>query len=184
MLTRARGGCVVHRCQNKNPRKEGWRVDVNDVMHRKRKRMILGILKKSVSCELDSEREGWLSLARRNQPNGLVAGSTRVVVVVVGRWKSQHRKIVPLSLCSRTFKFKILKIFVSELRSRKCFSCFGIPMLLVYMLWTFYVRFTYPYPAMIQFTCISPVDMTLSYETTSSQSWPGSNGNEGAVCIP
>ena len=35
--------------------------------------------------------------------------------------------------------------FVPELRSRKCFSCFRIPMFYVYMLWTFYVRFTYPY---------------------------------------
>ena len=26
-----------------------------------------------------------------------------------------------------------------------CFSCFGIPVFYVYMLWTFYVRFTYPY---------------------------------------
>ena len=40
---------------------------------------------------------------------------------------------------------KVIKGFVPELRSRKCFSCFGIPMFYVYMLWTFYVRFAYPY---------------------------------------
>ena len=38
---------------------------------------------------------------------------------------------------------KVIKSFVPELRSRKCFSCFEIPMFYVYMLWTFYVRFTH-----------------------------------------
>ena len=38
---------------------------------------------------------------------------------------------------------KLIKSFVPELRSRKCFSCFGIPMFYVYMLRTFYVRFTH-----------------------------------------
>ena len=37
----------------------------------------------------------------------------------------------------------VIKSFVPELRSRKCFSCFGIPMFYVYVLWTFYVRFTH-----------------------------------------
>ena len=45
----------------------------------------------------------------------------------------------------KPFNSKVIKNFVPELRSRKCFSCFGIPMFYVYMLWTFYVRFTYPY---------------------------------------
>ena len=62
------------------------------------------------------------------------------------RWKSQNRKIVPLSpYVEKPFYSKVMKGFVPELRSRKCFSCFGIPMFYVYMLWTFYVRFTYPY---------------------------------------
>ena len=43
-----------------------------------------------------------------------------------------------------TFNSKVIKGFVPELRSRKCFSCFGIPIFYVYMLRTFYVRFTYP----------------------------------------
>ena len=34
-----------------------------------------------------------------------------------GRWKSQNWKIVPLSLCRRTFKLKGNKRFVLELRS-------------------------------------------------------------------
>ena len=44
---------------------------------------------------------------------------------------------------------KVMKSFVPELRSCKCFSCFGIPMFYVYMLWTFYVRFTFPYLVMV-----------------------------------
>ena len=40
---------------------------------------------------------------------------------------------------------KVIKSFVPELRSRKCFWCFEIPMFHVYMLWTFYARFAYPY---------------------------------------
>ena len=63
-----------------------------------------------------------------------------------GRWKSQNRKNVYLSpYVEKSLNSKVIKIFVPELRSRKCFSCFGIPMFYVYMLWTFYVHFTYPY---------------------------------------
>ena len=50
-----------------------------------------------------------------------------------------------LSYVEKPFNSKVIKSFVPELRSRKCFSCFGIPMFYEYMLWTFYVHFTYPY---------------------------------------
>ena len=61
-----------------------------------------------------------------------------------GRWKSQHRKIVPLSpYVEEPLNSKVIKSFVPELRSRKCLSCFEIPMFYVYMLRTFYVRFTH-----------------------------------------
>ena len=64
--------------------------------------------------------------------------------VVWGRWKSQYRKMVSLSpYVEKPFNLKVIKSFISELRSRKCFSCFGIPMFYVYMLWTFYVHFTH-----------------------------------------
>ena len=43
------------------------------------------------------------------------------------------------------FNSKVIKSFVPELRSRKCFSCFRIHMFYVYMLSTFYVRFIYPF---------------------------------------
>ena len=68
-----------------------------------------------------------------------------------GRWKSQHRKIVPLSpYVEKPLNSKLIKSFVPELRSRKSFSCFGIPMFYVYMLRTFYVRFAYSCMAMLQ----------------------------------
>ena len=102
-------------------------------MHRKRARRIV---KKSVWV-LRSEEEGGLSLAR----SGLVPH------MLVGRWKSQHRKIVPLSpYVEKPLNSKVIKGYVAELRSRKCFSCFGIHILCVYMvmniLWSFH---THPY---------------------------------------
>ena len=36
----------------------------------------------------------------------------------------------------------------------------------------------------MQFSSIWPIDMTLSDATTQGQSRPGSNGNEGLLCIP
>ena len=51
----------------------------------------------------------------------------------------------------KPYNSKVIKSFVPELRSRKCFSRFGIPMFYVYMSWTFYVRFTYSCMAMLQF---------------------------------
>ena len=71
--------------------------DVNDVMHWKRARRIWGIWEKSVSWVLASEEDGWLSGLAEIRP--VVSGGVpRVVVGVVGRWKSQHRKIVYHSL--------------------------------------------------------------------------------------
>ena len=63
-----------------------------------------------------------------------------------GRWKSRNRKNVYLSpYVEEPLNSKVIKSFEPELRSRKCFSCFEIPIFYVYMLWTFYVRFTLPY---------------------------------------
>ena len=50
-----------------------------------------------------------------------------------GRWKYQHRKIVPLSpYVEKPLNSKVIKSFVPEQRSRKCFSCFEIPMFYLY----------------------------------------------------
>ena len=60
------------------------------------------------------EENGCLSLAR----HGLVVGAH----VVWGRWKSQHRKNVYLSPhVEKPLNSKVIKSFVAELRSRKCF---------------------------------------------------------------
>ena len=49
-----------------------------------------------------------------------------------GRWKSQNRKNVYLSpYVEEPLNSKVIKSFVPELRSCKCFSCFGIPMFYV-----------------------------------------------------
>ena len=52
---------------------------------------------------LASEEDGWLS--------ELAEALGRVLHVVCGIWKSQHRKMVSLSLCGKTFKLKGNKKF-------------------------------------------------------------------------
>ena len=50
-----------------------------------------------------------------------------------GRWKKQNRKNVYLSPdVEEPLNSKVIKSFVSELRSRKCFSNFEIPMFYLY----------------------------------------------------
>ena len=53
-----------------------------------------------------------------------------------------ERLWISLPYVEEPLNSKVIKSFVPEQRSRKCFSCFEIPMFYVYMLWTFYVRFT------------------------------------------
>ena len=72
---------------------------VNDVMHWKRGLRIFGDWKKVGVEFFASDKEGWLSElaeALRRVPHMVVVGGGF-------RWKSQHRKIVPLSLCRKTF---------------------------------------------------------------------------------
>ena len=58
--------------------------------------------------------------------------------VMGDRWKSQHRKIVPLSLCRKTFKLKGNKKFRTwTKKSLSVFLCFGIPMCVMNILCTF-----------------------------------------------
>ena len=110
-------------------------------MHRKRAEDLGDFEKSQFSWELDTEREGSTFGVRRGQTNLRATGTARDV----GRWKSQNRKNVYLSpYVEEPLNSKVIKSFVPELRSRKCFSCFEIPLFYVYMLWTFYVRFTHP----------------------------------------
>ena len=60
------------------------------------------------------------------------------------RWKSQNRKNVYLSpYVEEPLNSKVIKSFVPELRSRKCFSNFEIPIIYVICIWTCYVHFTH-----------------------------------------
>ena len=94
------------------------------------------ILKKSVSWdETCLRRRLWFSLARGDLCGGchMCWGS---------RWKSQNRKIVPLSpYVEEPLNSKVIKSFVPEQRSRQVFFVFRDSYVL--SLWTFYVRFTH-----------------------------------------
>ena len=91
-------------------------------------RRILGILKKVSRVENWTPNEkGWLSLAR--------GGFGKVLHEIGGggRWQSQNRKNVYLSpYVEEPLNSKVIKSFVPEQRSPKCFSCFEIPMFYLY----------------------------------------------------
>ena len=101
----------------------------------------LGIFWKRQLVELKpaSAEDGWLSLVCRGlgQVPHEMGG---------GRWKTQNRKNVYLSpYVEEPLNSKVIKSFVPELRSRKCFSCFEFPMFYVIYIyiWTLYVHFTH-----------------------------------------
>ena len=106
------------------------------------------IWEKSVSWVLVSEEDGWLSGLAEIRP----VVCTGVWWWWGGRWKSQHRKIVLLSpYVEKPFNSRVIKSFAPELRSHKCFLCFGIPVLSIYELWTFYENFTYSCMVMLHY---------------------------------
>ena len=126
VFTGARVGCVIHRCQNKTPdrnrtRRCEWRHAPEAWAE---------IWEKGFSWVLASEEYSWLSGLAEIRPI-VCSGVQRVVV---GGWrKSQYRKIVYHSpYVEKPFNSKVIKSFVPELRSRKCFSCFAIPMFYIY----------------------------------------------------
>ena len=124
VLTRARGGCVVHRFQTKNPRERltEWR-------HALEARGEFWEIWKSQFTSPVTGEDGWLLLARGSLgqvPHEMVGGGWGWGWY--GRWKSQNRKNVYLSpYVKEPLNSKVIKSFVPELRSRKCFSCFEIP---------------------------------------------------------
>ena len=107
---------------------------VNDVIHRKRAQRILGIWEKSVSWVLASEEDGWLS--------GLA--EARPVVCSGGRawwwwwWGEADGKVsierlcITLLMSKNLLTQKVIKSFVPELRSRRCFCVSGF-LLSIYM---------------------------------------------------
>ena len=144
VLTRARGGCVIHRCQNKNPIERltsgcEWR-HVPEVCARR----IWGILKKSVSWVESCLGRRRLTFACSPKPGQWPLWRVPHVLEGGSRWKSPNRKDEYLSpYVEKPFNLKVIKSFVPELRSRKCFSCFEIPMFYVYTIRTCYVHFTH-----------------------------------------
>ena len=121
-----------------------WLGDVNDFMHRKRARRILGDLRKVSKL---SHAVRWRRVIFACSPRP--CGGCHTWFGADGKFSIERLYLSPY--VEKPFNSKVIKSFVPELRSRKCFSCFGIPIFYVYMLWTFYVRFTYSCMAMLHY---------------------------------
>ena len=96
-------------------------------------RRIWGILKKSVDLKTrhQTRRVDFRGLQRCDE----FARYGRRTSWGGVQMKSQNRKNVYLSpYVEEHLNSKVIKSFIPELRSRKCFSCFEIPMFYVYML--------------------------------------------------
>ena len=136
-----RSGRVIQRCHNKNSQVEDVIRDVSDVTNRKRG---LRFDKKSVNWVPAWEEEGWLTglvVARRI----CALRAPRVSRVESWRCKSsQHRRIVSLSPnVEKPFKSKLIKSFVPELRSRKCFFFFVFRDSYVFYIWVMNILCTF-----------------------------------------
>ena len=90
----------------------------------------------------------WQSGFSRVYSNCCCSCSFKVEIIKIGQssHKMYSNNIVNFQECTtilnvQTKNSKVTKSFLPELRSCKCFSCFGIPMFYVYMLLTFYVHF-------------------------------------------
>ena len=136
VLTHARGGCVVHRCRNKNPIERltsgcEWRhapeARAKDLEDFEKVSLLSWVL----------PREKTVGFRMLGEARPVACGGCRTRWGG-GRWKSQNRKNVYLSpYVEEPLNSKVIKSFVPELRSRKCFSCLEIPM--------FYVIYVYIY---------------------------------------
>ena len=122
------------------PRWEAGIESANDVTHRKR------------AEDLGNFEEGWVEscLGRRRLTFACSRrpcdGCARVGVGA----KSQNRNNVhPSPYVEEPLNSKVIKSFVPELRSRKCFFVFRDSYVLCIYKWTFYIHFAYPYLAMI-----------------------------------
>ena len=133
------------------------------------------IFKKSVSRVETWHRTRRLTFACSRRP---WAGVARDAGGGESRWKSQDRKIVSLSpYVEKPLNSKVIKSFVPEPRSRKCFSCFESPMFYVIYIYEHYMSIsrivvsgdgtTRPHPLYeLPYHILS-----MDYPTTFSQ-WP------------
>ena len=81
--------------------------------------------------------------------------------VVWGRWKSHYRKIVSLSYVEKPFNSKVIKSFVPELTSRKCFCVLGF-LCYIYVRYGHYERFAYWYKYVhFTYSCMAMLHILL-----------------------
>ena len=121
-------GCVTQRCHNSPVGK--WRLaSANDVMHRKRVEDFGRFWKSQwVEVRPASGEDGWFSFAC-----GDLCGGCHTCWEE-GRWKSQNRKVVPLSpYVKEPLNSKVIKGFVPEQRSRQVFFVFRDSYVLCYI---------------------------------------------------
>ncbi len=79
------------------------------------------------------------------------------------------RLCLSLPYVEKPFNSKVIKGFMPELGSRKCFSCFRIPMFYVYIYeHSMYVS-TYPYLAMVQFLPLRLGDYMVRFTNPSAR---------------
>ena len=134
------------------------------------------IWEKAVSWVPASEEEGWLpELGEARRLCALRA--PRVGWVESWRCKSsQHRKIASLSPHVEKPLNSKRWIKVSYLNQFRKVSCFGIPMFYIYIwVWTFYVRFTYPYHGYVTLPRASNISLVTSTSPVrgADQAYPG-----------
>ena len=118
----ARSGRVTQRCHN-SPRWETELASANDVTHRKRAKDLGRFFKKSVTRVETCLGRRRLTFACSRRPWAGVARD----------WGGADEKARIERLCltpcvEEPLNSKVIKSFVPEQRSRKCFSCFEIPM--------------------------------------------------------
>ena len=104
-------------------------------------------------CEWRHALEAWAEIWEKSVSWDWDLGEVRRICALRAlymMWGRVDGKVSIGRLClspyvEKPFNSKVIKSFVPELRSRKCFLCFRIPMLSICALWTFYVHFTYSY---------------------------------------
>ena len=84
-------------------------------------------------------------------------------VLGVGRWKSQNMYLSPF--VEEPLNSKVIKSFVPELRSRKCFSCFEISMFYVIYIYEHYMSISHIYIGLWYnyWSCSLPVGNVSAY---------------------
>ena len=142
---------VTQRCHN-SPTWETGLHNANDVTHRKRAENFGRFWKTQlVEMRPASGEDGWFSLAHGN-----LCGGCHTCWGGGGRWKSQNRKIVPLSpYVEEPLNSKVIKKFRSWTKKSRSvfffFFFFCVSRFLGQSLWTFDVRLTHSHiMAMVQ----------------------------------